>query len=91
MKILGFPSSQKFETTSYEAICTAFLIRSKVLMKHRKQVKQKAKKNDKKLSKHESDETCREELLHLNDALQYLTRKKDKSDKECFSFVIFRR
>ena len=59
-------------------------------MKHRKQVKQKAKKNDKKLNKHENDETCREELLHLNDALQYLTRKKDKSEKECFSFAIFR-
>ena len=89
MNILGFPTSQTFETTSYEDICTAFLSRSKVLMKNRKLAKQKAKKNDKKPKKGEDDESCREEMLRLNEALQHLTRKKDKSEKECFTFAIF--
>ena len=92
MNILGFPTSQTFEATTYDDICDAFLRRSKVLMRNRKQMKERAKKNDKKSQKHgkiPDEDSCREEMLRLNEALQHLTRKKDKSEKGCFTFANF--
>ena len=62
-------------------------------MRKRKQAKTKMKDNkkhnDKKSQKyyHGQEENTREEMLRLNEALQHLTRKKDKSEKGWFIFV----
>ena len=43
MNILGFPTSQTFESTSYDEICHAFLNRSRIAMGTRKRAKSKMK------------------------------------------------
>ena len=54
-------------------------------------MKDKKYRDDKKSQKHYSaqEENSREEVLQLNEALQHLTRKKDRSEKEWFTRSFF--
>ena len=54
-------------------------------------MKDKKHRDDKKAQKHYSaqEENSREEVLQLNEALQHLTRKKDRSEKEWFTRSFF--
>ncbi len=72
MSILGFSSSHTFETTSMEELNSAFLYRMNILMRsEQKQRGYNARKQERR----------RDEIRHLNEALQYLTRKRGKSER----------
>ena len=85
LNILGFPSHQTFESTSYESICTNFLTNLMMAMKNRKQAVMEAKGNKKGKKrtyqmKKDDEESWRREVVKINEAFQHLTRKKDRSD-----------
>ena len=72
LNILGFPSHQTFDSTSYESICTNFLTNLMMAMKNRKQAVMEARGNKKgKKSKFAKDEeSWRREVVKINEAFQ---------------------
>ena len=77
LNILGFPSHQTFESTSYESICTNFLTNLMMAMKNRKQAVMEAKGNKKGKKrtyqmKKDDEESWRREVVKINEAFQVL-------------------
>ena len=79
MNILGFPTFQTFEMTSYESICTAFLTQLMMVMKNRKMAVMEAKneksRRRRKFQIQKEEENWRTEVVRINEAFQHLTRK----------------
>ena len=77
MSILGFSSSQSFDATAMEDIQKAFLYRMNLIMKA--QSKNKGYNPRK-------QESRRMEIRKLNEALQHLTKKRNKSERALMNF-----
>ena len=73
MAILGFSSSQTFEATKLDEIEKAFLRRMDVLLK------QKKKKRRNSANPQKEEDTLNKNIRNLNEAMQFLSRKRTKS------------
>ena len=79
MNILGFPSHQSFELTSYECISSAFLTQIMFVMKARRDAIMEAKeynsrkKRYRKKEKMIDESNWRFEIVKINEAFQVLT------------------
>ena len=72
--MLGFPTYQTFEQTSYESICSAFLSRLMMIMKTRKQREMEAREQKvtrrRRFEQQKEEESWRVEVVHANEAFQ---------------------
>ena len=79
MNILGFPSHQSFELTSYECISSAFLTQIMFVMKARRDAIFEAKEYNSRKKRHRKKEKMidesnwRFEIVKINEAFQVIT------------------
>ena len=76
MGILGFPSFQGLDDTSYEDICSQFLNKLMMVMKNRKQAAMRANEyqnRNKQYNRQRREKSWRIEVVMINEAFQVCT------------------